>query len=220
MSYETVLYYQDVGEGGIFIEIDEITDCLYTAYGARVETFYKENTDDYFEDWDEDIDFSAADFISEDSDIIRADIPRFHWAEHRSLSYPHNRTHIYELYAEGDDRAQGRIAIVWDGWNPPLIDLVEVAPWNSRIWQKFARYDIIEQEYYGVGAHLFAVAVHEAYERGLSGKFVFRVGTLELQKHYCKMLGAISNPYDDYGMILPEDAAQEIHDKYFGEYDE
>jgi phage putative head morphogenesis protein, SPP1 gp7 family len=118
---------------------------------------------------------------------------------------------VYELKAEGDNNAQGLIALKKDDKNQAMeIDIVEAAPQNNPHNPKFT-----SKQYAGVGGHLFAEAVKQSYEAGFDG-FVFFKAKTDLIDYYSEALKAkLINP-GDRTMIIDERAAKILFDKYYG----
>lgn len=119
----------------------------------------------------------------------------FNWSEPEKNGYQ-----IYELFLEGDDTVQGRIAIKIDG-GVGDIDIVENAPHNFSSKGK----------YQGVGGHLFAIACQISLDNGCGG-FVAFTAKSKLIDYYAKELNA--KVFRGQRMFIDEAAAQILLDKY------
>ncbi|MCM1182247.1 MAG: hypothetical protein NC337_02605 [Roseburia sp.] len=112
---------------------------------------------------------------------------------------------IYELFVEGDDKPQGRVAFrhIYSDYFIYL-ELVEAAPENIGH----------EREYEGAGGHLFAIACKHSFEAGNDGYVQFEPKT-RLIRHYQEKLGA--KIISGSSMYIDTEAAKILLDKYFGE---
>lgn len=109
---------------------------------------------------------------------------------------------IYKLTVQGDDRIQGLIAIQdVPGSCSVYVKIAESAPHNIGN----------AKEYFGVGGHLFAIAVQRSYELGYDGFVYMDAKNTKLVEHYSKTLGAIllGHPHP-YRMIIDEAAAYKL----------
>lgn len=120
---------------------------------------------------------------------------KFDWSIPEKKGYD-----IYELFVEGDDTVQGRIAFRIDG-GVADVDIVESAPHN------IGHTGI----YKGVGGHLFAIACQDSMDAGCDG-FVAFTAKNKLINHYIQALGA--QVLNDQRMYIDEYAAQELINKY------
>lgn len=160
----------------IEIIIDELTDCLVSSKtGDIVRTRYIKRTtsikpEDY-ESW------------------------KFNWDIPEKNGYD-----IYELYVEGNDTVQGRIAFRIDG-GVADVDIVETAPHNYGH----------DGQYIGVGGHLFAIACKISMESGCDG-FVAFTAKNKLIEHYQEILGA--KVLSGQRMYIDEAAARVLIQKY------
>jgi len=90
------------------------------------------------------------------------------------------------------------------------VDIVEAAPFNNPHHKNFVR-----KEYNGVGAHLFEEAVKQSYEAGFGGVVYFKAKS-DLIEHYKKKLGAkLINPRQRT-MVIDEQAAKRLYERYYG----
>ena len=109
---------------------------------------------------------------------------------------------IYKLTVQDDDRIQGLIAIQGiPGSYSVYVKIAESAPHNIGK----------AKEYYGVGGHLFAIAVQRSYELGYDGFVYMDAKNTKLVEHYTKSLGAklLGHPHP-YRMIIDEAAAYKL----------
>lgn len=160
----------------IDILIDKLTDCLVErSTGDVVET----------------------DYIERRTVIKRKEFNgwKFDWGITQENGYT-----IYELFVDGDDRVQGRIALKIEG-GVANVDIVETAPHNYGH----------TGEYIGVGGHLFAIACQISLEAGCDGVVAFDSKS-NLVKHYKKELNAVE--IYPRRMVIFEDAAQILLDTY------
>ena len=118
---------------------------------------------------------------------------------------------IYKLIAEDDKRIQGLLALKEDKENKAMyIGLVESSPFNNPHNKLFTK-----KEYSGVGAHLFAEAVKQSYEKGYDGFVYFKAKT-KLIDYYKKELGAILINPSDGTMAIDEKGAKILYERYYG----
>ena len=113
---------------------------------------------------------------------------------------------IYKLTIQNDERIQGLIAIQdGPGSYSIYVKIAECAPHN------FGKI----KEYFGVGGHLFAIAVQRSYELGYGGFVYMDAKNTTLVNHYAKTLGAmlLGHPHP-YRMIIDECAAQKLIQTY------
>ena len=113
---------------------------------------------------------------------------------------------VYGITAAGDGTLQGLIAVEDYARDRALyIKLVESAPQNKGM----------SKRYRGVGGHLFAVAALESKKRGYGGFLFLDAKNRDLVQYYHETLGAqwIGGVHG-YRMVLDEDAAQALLDKY------
>lgn len=100
--------------GELFIEIDELTECLYRVCDeVQVQTYYEVHNGNTFDYWDEGVDYYQSDYetVDEYGWVDRGEpLPRFAW--HKDVSDYPERT-IYELFAYGDERPQGASVGIW-----------------------------------------------------------------------------------------------------------
>ena len=99
---------------------------------------------------------------------------------------------IYALVVEGTVDIQGLVAIQpKEEYGAAYISWMVTAPHNNK--------DLVEQQkYYGVGGHLFAVAIHKSVEYGFGGAIMGIAEDEELLKHYVKWFDA-----DPLGILHP-----------------
>ncbi len=138
----------------IDILIDKLTDCLVeTETGKIVQTEY----------------------VKKKTKIRSVEYKgwKFDWSTPQKNGYD-----IYELFVEGDDAVQGRIALKIDG-GVADVDIVEAAPYNVGHKGK----------YEGVGGHLFAIACKMSMDAGCEGYVAFTAKT-NLIEHYKSEIGA------------------------------
>lgn len=113
---------------------------------------------------------------------------------------------VYGITAAGDGTLQGLIAVEDYARDRALyIKLVESAPQNKGM----------SKRYRGVGGHLFAVAALESKKRGYGGFLFLDAKNRDLVQYYHETFGAqwIGGVHG-YRMVLDEDAAQALLDKY------
>lgn len=120
---------------------------------------------------------------------------KFRWNVPEQRNYD-----IYELFLEGDDVVQGRIALRIDG-GVADIDIVETAPHNYGHMGK----------YEGVGGHLFAIACQCSAEAGCGGVVAFTAKS-DLVEYYKKELQAVE--LYPGRLAIFEEAAQKLLEKY------
>ena len=117
---------------------------------------------------------------------------------------------VKALYADGDDRVQGLVALRCDrSIRGVFVRLVESAPHNSS-------HNTSSQgpkEYAGVGGHLFAEAVRESIESGYNG-FVAMDAKTSLIDYYRDKLGA--KVLFGQRMFIDEGPARRLYEKYYG----
>ena len=99
---------------------------------------------------------------------------------------------IYALVIAGTVDIQGLVAIQFKKeYKAAYISWMVAAPHNNK--------DIVEkQKYYGVGGHLFAVAIQKSVENGYGGAVMGFAANEELLQHYVKWFGA-----DPVGILHP-----------------
>lgn len=140
------------------------------------------------------------------NDILKASNWEFDW-----VSQGRRSDQIVALYADGDDRVQGLIALRDTPEKVAVtIDLAESAPWNSK-----HNASVPGKEYAGVGGRLFAIAVKESYSKGYNGFVTFTAKT-GLVDHYRNEFGA-SQIGHTTEMYLDEAAARRLYDRYYGQ---
>ena len=113
---------------------------------------------------------------------------------------------IYKLTVSGDDRIQGVVAIEnMERDKAIYVRAAESAPHNMGT----------DKEYYGVGGHLFAVAVTRSFQLGYDGFTYMDAKNITLVKHYTETLGAflIGTPHP-YRMVIDEAAAGRLISYY------
>ncbi len=160
----------------IDILIDELTDCLVEREtGKIVVTYYKKC----------ELPIKSKEYHGW----------KFDWSIPDKEGYD-----IYELFVEGDNTVQGRIAFRIDG-GVADVDIVESAPHNIGRQGK----------YIGVGGHLFAIACQDSVEHGCDGFVAFTAKT-NLIKYYIDVLGA--QVLNGQRMYINEYAAKELISKY------
>ena len=122
-------YIQNNNDGIIKIEIDELTPCLIRAIDQQ-------KVDTYY----------IKEFISNN----KLEEWEFDWkSEQKSGNL------IYQLFVEDDPRIQGLISLrIRNDIQAIEVNVVEAAPFNNPHNPYFRK-----KEYYGVGGHLFALAV-------------------------------------------------------------
>lgn len=160
----------------IEILIDRFTDCLVERKtGQIVKTNY----------------------IQRETPIQKKDYSgwKFDWSIPQKNGYT-----VYELFVDGNNTVQGRIALKIEG-GVANIDIVETAPHN------YGHSGIYE----GVGGHLFAIACQVSCEHGCDGVVAFD-SKANLVEYYKKELYAIE--IYPRRMVLFEDAAQRLLNKY------
>lgn len=160
----------------INIHIDELTDCLVKRKTGKIfNTYYKKR----------------------ESTITPKDYKgwKFNWSIPEKNGYE-----IYELFVEGDNTVQGRIAFRIDG-GVADVDIVEAAPHNIGHLG----------EYIGVGGHLFAIACESSMEAGCDGYVAFTAKN-KLIEHYKEVLGA--QVLNGQRMYIDEVTAHELIGKY------
>lgn len=123
---------------------------------------------------------------------------KFDWAKTQDNGYT-----VFELFVDGEAEVQGRISMRIDG-GVADVDIVEVAPHNYGHAGK----------YYGVGAHLFAIACNYSYNNNCDGVVAFTAKS-DLIEHYQKTLGA--QIAIGRRMYIDERAAYELMNKYIRE---
>ena len=131
-------------------------------------------------------------------DLTQTQKWNFKWRQY--FTYPNYE--LYKLVIRGQNRIEGLICLEPDE-NFLFVHLVESAPWN--IGSK-------EQEFIGVGAHLFAVACRRSFELGFDG-FICFVPKTGLIQHYQQELHAIL--IGNGRMALGTEQAQRLIDIYF-----
>ena len=99
---------------------------------------------------------------------------------------------IYALVIEGTVDIQGLVAIQPKrDYGAVYISWMVTAPHNNK--------DIVEQQkYYGVGGHLFAIAIQKSVEYGFGGAITGFAASKELLDHYIKWFDA-----DPIGILHP-----------------
>lgn len=109
---------------------------------------------------------------------------------------------VYELFVDGSDIVQGRIALKIDG-GVADVKLVESAPHN------FGN----KGKYEGVGGHLFAIACKISLEAGCDGVVAFTSKT-GLINYYQEKIGA--EVFQGQRMIIWEVNANKLMEQCFG----
>ena len=116
---------------------------------------------------------------------------------------------IYALVIAGTVDIQGLIAIHPDkDMQSVFVTWMVVAPQNNK--------DIIDQQkYYGVGGHLFAIAIQKSVEYGFGGAITGFAASEDLLKHYIKWFDAepikILHPYH---LAIAGEAARKVVETY------
>lgn len=124
------------------------------------------------------------------------------WSFDWSLTQRNGYT-IYRLVAENDPRTQGMISLqVHPGY--VHVDIVESAPHN--------RGD--NRQFYGTGAHLFAIACKLSFDNGCDG-FVDFVSKSNLVEYYVEKIGA--KILQGNHLYIDTIAAQNLVDQYFNQ---
>ena len=120
---------------------------------------------------------------------------------------------VYALRVKGERTIQGMIAMKADPANMAMnVDIVESAPQNS----PHNPTNISgTKEYNGVGAHLFAEACKQSFQKGYDG-YVYFTAKTKLIEHYQNTLGArLINPRDGV-MLIETGAALNLVKQYYG----
>ena len=116
---------------------------------------------------------------------------------------------IYALVIAGTVDIQGLIAIHPDkDMQSVFVTWMVAAPQNNK--------DIIDQQkYYGVGGHLFAIAIQKSVEYGFGGAITGFAASEDLLKHYIKWFDAepikILHPYH---LAIAGEAARKVVETY------
>ncbi len=116
---------------------------------------------------------------------------------------------IYALVLEGTVDIQGLVALRPDNdMQSVFVSWMVAAPQNNR--------DLAEkQKYYGVGGHLFAIAIQKSVEYGFGGAITGFAASEELLKHYIKWFDAtpigILHPYH---LAIAGEAARKVVETY------
>ena len=77
-----------------------------------------------------------------------------------------------------------------------------------------------ERRYFGVGGHLFAIALHSSIEAGFGGVVIGHPTNRKLLEHYITHLGAEAFDYSffaenyQYTIVLEGEKAREVYEKY------
>ena len=174
----------DENHGIIDVEIDELTPCLRKlSTGEVVPTSVKGiNPATY----------NLRDF-------------RFDWNRPGRDGYK-----VYALFAKGDSRPQGLIALGNTGSDGGVwVELVESAIFNSRYNNQN------QQEYSGVGGHLFAEAIRRARISNPNGYVYFQAKS-NLVDYYAKAFGAELVVAKNRTMGIFDEAATKLVEKYYG----
>lgn len=113
---------------------------------------------------------------------------------------------VYKLTLLNDSKIQGLVALTDFSKDKAIyVDIAESAPNN------LGR----EKEYYGVGGHLFAIAVEQSVKLGYGGFVFMDAKSDELVLHYTQTLGAtlLGMPHQ-YRMFIDEEAANKLLEIY------
>lgn len=168
------------------IFIDATTNCLVErATGRELDTEYR---------------LVQKTITATDAEEMKEAGWNFDWSEPQRQGYE-----VYELLLEGEDEAQGMIALQHRSEDLfTHVSLAESAPWN--IGSK--------GRYVGVGGHLFAIACKLSWEAGNEGYVQFTAKT-NLVEHYRETLGAIS--IDAQNMYIDSLGSLQLIRRYFKE---
>ena len=124
---------------------------------------------------------------------------------------------IYALVVQGTVDIQGLIAIKNDMEMRALVAQWMVsAPWNNPMMVGEG-----QKRYYGVGGHLFAIAVAKSREYGYDGEFTGAAATRKLQEYYKMAFGALSvRSMHPYQIVITAESARHIEEAYTYEWTE
>ena len=130
---------------------------------------------------------------------------RFDWNKPARDGYS-----VHALYADGDSRIQGLVALGHMGDDGGLwLELVESATFNS------GYYNPGRQEYAGVGGHLFAEAIRQARAGNPNGYVYFQAKS-DLIAYYAKAFGAELADVRTRTMGIFDTAADRLLEIYYG----
>lgn len=185
-------------KGTLFIEIDKITPCLEDENGKPLDTvIYK----------------------VEDVRILKGFNKKSGWYVNWSKLYKN-----FDIYAlvlkENPLVIQGLVALqnIKEA-QIILLNWAVAAPHNNLQMCK-------KKKYYGVGGHLFAIALHESIRNGYGGVVIGHPSSKKLYKHYQEELHA--KPFNEgvfgqthqYTIILEGMDARYVYEKYNFEIEE
>ena len=116
---------------------------------------------------------------------------------------------IYALVIAGTVDIQGMVALRPDpDMQSVFVSWMVAAPQNN--------HDLVEQQkYYGVGGHLFAVAIQKSVEYGFGGAITGFASSEEKLKHYIKWFDAIPiGILHPYHLAIAGEAARKVVETY------
>ena len=179
-------------KGTLSIEIDKLTACLEDANGNLLKT-------------------SA--YKIEDKKVLKGFTKRAGWYANWSNLYEK-----YDVYAlvltDSPSVFQGLVAVENDDEaKVTTIQCAVASPENNPRISK-------NKKYYGVGGHLFAIALLASLKAGYGGVVVGHPSTLKLHKHYIECLGAEEFNASLYArnyqftILLEGEKARKLYEKY------
>lgn len=126
---------------------------------------------------------------------------QFNWADPRLSDCT-----IYKIMADGDTRIQGMIAVREEPSNSAIyVKITESAPHN------YGK----QKEYFGVGGHLYAIAVLISLKKGFGGFVYMDAKNMRLVTHYIEILVAsYVGGVHPYRVSIDEKAAQALLENY------
>jgi len=181
-----------VKKGNLFIEIDKITPCLEDEFGKSLDTvIYK----------------------VEDARILKGFTKKSGWYANWSKLY--KEYDIFALVLKDNPLViQGLVALqnVKEA-QVVLLNWAVAAPHNNlQLCNK--------KKYYGVGGHLFAIALHESIKNEYGGVVIGHPSSKKLYEHYQSELHA--KPFNggffgknyQYTIVLEGEDARYVYEKY------
>ena len=120
-----------------------------------------------------------------------------------------DKNEIFALVIKGTTAIQGLVALAPDHEQEAMyVSWMVAAPQNN--------IDIVDtQQYYGVGGHLFAVAIQRAIHYGFNGAIYGFANSEARLKHYIKWFNAFYiGAFHPYHFLISDNAAVQILEDY------
>lgn len=180
-------------KGTLSIVIDKITPCLEDVNGNQLKT---------------------VSYKIEDINILKGFTKLTGWYANWAKLYKEEYDIFALALADSPSVFQGLVALKnYEEAGVTLIQWAVANPINNPLISS-------SKKYYGVGGHLFAIALLESLKAGYGGVVVGHPSNKRLYEHYIQKLGA--KPFNEsalaynyeYTVVLEGMEAREVYDKY------